>query len=252
MSNNSFRNLNKLNEEYEDGLFFLAMNDLALKEGEEFLKDNEEMKSDHEGPSPESIKKFSKLLDSYLKKEKKAHKKNHTLNMLGKAAVAMLSVIIIFSTMMLTVQAFRIRVLNFLISIEPEYTSYQLNDADEEQNNAQLIIDWKNAYVPTYIPEGYTIGEMSYSDSIKKITMENTNGSYIIYTEFESKNNITVDTENASLIETVTINGQDGTLSIKDSITTIVWEMDNHLFIVQGQLSSDEAIEIANGVKFIK
>ncbi|NLH02304.1 MAG: DUF4367 domain-containing protein [Clostridiales bacterium] len=86
----------------------------------------------------------------------------------------------------------------------------------------------------------------------KIIFTKREDNSSVIYTEYNSKNSIAVDTENASLVETVKINGQDGTLSVKDSTTSVVWAMDNHLFTIQGQLSADEAIKMAEGVKFIK
>lgn len=75
---------------------------------------------------------------------------------------------------------------------------------------------------------------------------------FLIYTEYTSANSIAVDTENASLIEKVKINSQDGMLSVKDSIVSVAWVMNNHLLTVQGNLSNEEAIKIAEHVKFIK
>lgn len=165
----------------------------------------------------------------------------------------MLALVVTFSAMMLTVQAFRIQVLNFLISIEPNYTSFQLKDNNDGQNNEQLIVNWTNAYVPTYIPEGYDVSNISYSDSTKKITFTNQeDDSSIVYTEYNSKNSIAIDTENASLIKSVKINGQNGTLSVKDSTVSLVWIIDNHLITIQGQVSTEEVIRMAEGVKFIK
>ena len=240
----------KLNDDYEDALFRLVVNNAAEEEGKQLLKDNEQLHSSQDDlPSAESMKAFTKLLDAHLKKEKKVHNKAHFSN-LNKAAVAVLTIVVLFSTMMLSVQALRVKVLNFLISIQSEYTSFKLEDDD--QTAEKLIVDWKNAYVPTYIPKGYSVTDMSYSDAIKKITLDSEdNKTSIIYTQFES-GSISIDTENASLIETIKINDQDGTLSIKDATTTVVWKMDNHLFIVQGQISRKEAIKIAESVKFIE
>jgi hypothetical protein len=101
------------------------------------------------------------------------------------------------------------------------------------------------------MPEGYEVTEMSSSDSLKKVILENADSSSIIYTEYESDSSLSIDTEDASLIETIKINGHDGTLSEKGSITTVVWKMDGHLFVVQGQISTDEATKIAENVKFV-
>lgn len=252
MPNNNAERIRELNELYEDGLFRLVMNDVAEKEGEILFEENERLKSDSENlPSQEDIDRFARRLNSHLKKTKKNQRNHSTSRKFTGVAVALLVLVIIFATMMLTVQALRIQVLYFLISIEPNYL--QLNVDSNDQDNGDWIVNWINAYVPMYIPEGYEISSISYSDSARKIifTKQEDNSS-IIYTEYDSKNSAAVDTENASFIETVRINGQDGILSVKDSITSVVWTTDDHLFIIQGQVSTDEAVKMAEGVKLIK
>lgn len=241
----------KLNEGYENALFHLVMNDAAEEEGKQYFEENETLNANQKNsPSAENIKRFTKLLDSQLKKKKKFGRVHH-FSALNKAAVAVLAIFFTFSSMMVTVQAFRLSVLNFLISIEPKYTSYELQDDNQSGDNEKLIVNWTNSYVPGYMPEGYEVTEMSSSDSLKKIVLENADSTKIIYTEYESDSSLSVDTEDASLIETIKINGHDGTLSEKDLTTTVVWKMAGHLFVVQGQISTDEAIKIAENVKFV-
>lgn len=254
MPSNNAERIRELNEQYEDALFRLVMNDAAEKEGRLFFEENERLKNDPENlPSQKKIDKFTRLVDSRLKTAGKKQRNHRASKIFTRAAAALLALVVMFSAMMLTVQAFRIQVLNFLISIEPKFTSFQLKDNSDNQNNGQLIVNWTNAYVPTYIPKGYTVSSISYSDSAKKIIFtKQEDDSTIVYTEYNSINIIAVDTENASLVEKVKINGQEGTLSVKDSMTSVVWIKDNHLFTIQGQVSTNEAIKMAEGVKFIK
>lgn len=254
MPNNNPEEINKLNEVYENGLFSLAMNNLAREDGRIFLEENTQLKTDPQNlPSPESIKRFTRLLDEHLLHLKKSQKDSHILRIFKRTAIALMAVIISISAMIVSVQAFRVQVLNFLISIEPKYTSLQLNDNNKAQGAEQLIVNWTNAYVPTYMPDGYEVGSITYTDSIKKLVFENLDKtSLITYTEYDSTNTIAVDTEGASLIEKVNINGHDGTLSTKDSVTSIAWTIDNHLISIQGQINKVEAIKIAEGVEFVK
>ena len=252
-NNSSDQARKKLYDEYEDSLFRLVMNDVAEKEGKLLLEENEKLKNNQEYvPSPESIKKFSNQLNTYFKEHKSTNRR-HTFKALNKVAVAMLAVFLVFSTAMLTVQAFRIDVLNFLISIEPKYTSFQLDD-NESASSKSLVVNWTNAYVPTYIPKGYEVGNISYSEPLKTLTFNNKQDekAFIVYSEYDSSNNVEVDTENASLVETIKVNGYNGTLVSKNSIVTVAWEMDNHMFTVQTQEGTGEAIKIAEDVKFIK
>jgi hypothetical protein len=245
--------LNDINERYNDDLFRLAMQYAAEKEGKLFVEEMKHREPECQ-PSQEQIKKFAKRLDTHLKRRMRASRSRHFARILNKAAVAMLALIVVFSVAMVTVDAFRVSVLNFLISIEPKYTSIQLDDKSDDLSNAQPIVDWNNAYVPTYIPAGYEIISVSNDNVNKNITFANTQDDslFIIYSDYDSTTSIAVDTEDASTIEKIVINGQDGTYSEKNSIISIAWRMDDHLFTVQGNLSKDEAIKIANNVKFIK
>lgn len=255
MSNNRDE-IKILYDAYEDGFFRLVMNNVAEKEGKLLFDENEMLKGVPGSiPSEEDIKKFSQLLDFRLKKSKHRHNAPRFSKMINRATVAALAIIIVFSATMVTVQAFRIQVLNFLISIESKYTAYRLSGGDENnKNKAGLAVNWTNAYVPTYIPEDYEVTSIFSSDALKKIILTNKKDKalYIIYCEYSSFNSIAVDTENASLVKKVKINGEDGTLSVKDTTVTVAWIIDEHLFTVQGSLNTDEAVRLAESVKFNK
>lgn len=256
MPSNSADSIKKLNEEYEEALFRLAMNDLIEEEGKFLFKENIQLKDNPEfQPSQEEIDKFTKLLDISLKKSKSKNRSYIIHKIVNTAAVITVTMIILFSTGFLTVQAFRIQVLNFLIDTESKYTSFQLSPSNEnQQESGELAVNWTNAYIPTYTPENYAVTSVSSSDSEKRIIFTNKKNEelFVMYCEYSSSNSVAVDTENASVIKKVKINGEDGTLSIKDTTVTVVWIIDDHLFTVQGQISTDEAIKLAESVKFIE
>lgn len=254
MPSNDPEGIKELNEVYENSLFSLAMDNLARKDGKMSLEENRQLKTDPQNlPSPESMKRFTKRLDAHLRNLRKSQKDSCILNIFKRTSVALIAAIIFFSAIIAGVQALRVQALNFLISVEPKYTLLQLKDNDNTQDAEQLIVNWTNTYVPTYIPDGYEVSSMTYNDSIKKLIFESSDdNSLITYTEYDSINNIAIDIEGASLIEKININGHNGTLSIRDSVTSIAWTTDNHLFSIQGQISKVEAIKIAEGVKFVK
>lgn len=256
MSNNQADGIKKLNEEYEDGLFRLAISDEAEKEGHLLTEENEQLKNDPEyALSQESIDRFERILKAKIKESKKKNKKIHFLKMFNKVAAVMFAVITVFSMTMMTVHAFRVHVLNFLINIKSNYTSFQINDDSKaNSNNQRMDINWSNAYVPTYIPNGFEITGTSADEAMKKIiyTGIKDQALNVIYYEYSSSFSIAIDTENASLVKKIYINGNSGTLSVKKDIVTVVWEMDGLIFTVQGQLSSEEAIKLAESVKFKK
>ena len=68
---------------------------------------------------------------------------------LNKAAVAMLIVVVLLFTTVAGVQALRVRVLNFLMDIQPEYTTFQLEENDSGSGDGSPAVNWTKAYAPT-------------------------------------------------------------------------------------------------------
>ncbi|TEB04877.1 hypothetical protein Psch_03639 [Pelotomaculum schinkii] len=242
----------KLYEEYEDSLFKLVMHDAAEKEGQLFLEEKEKLKNDPEFlPSKEAAQRFSQQLDAQLKKSKAYARRRRIWQALNRAAVAMLLMLVILGTTVATVEAVRVRVLNFLMDIQKEYTSFQLKDSSSGSEGGSATIDWRQAYVPTYIPDGYEVSATSQNENYKKIEFTNPRGSLITYMELSAAHKLAVDTENASVFEAVIINGHEGTLVVKNSLVTIIWAMHDHMFIIRGQIERDMAVKIAGGVKYV-
>jgi hypothetical protein len=245
---------NKLYEEYEDSFFKLVMYDVAEKEGKLFLEDIEGFKGhSNDLPSKEALRKFNKQLNTHFKKKKNYAAKERRLRIFNRAAVAILVVIVILFTTVASVQALRIRVLNFFMDINPKYTSFHLKESNNNSSSQNPAINWAKAYVPTYIPSGYKISNSTNSKSLKRIIFENEQNkdSLIIYMELSEAHSPAVDTENASVFKKVNINGHEGTLVIKNSIVTIVWQVDNSLFTIQAPISEEIAIKMAQGVKYM-
>ena len=252
-NNSSDQTREKLYEEYEESFFKLIVYDAAGKEGKLLLEENEKLKEDPEfSPSPEATQKFKKQLSFHLKECKTHEKKRHVTVVLKRTAMAMSAVVVLFTTMMFSVEAFRVKVLNLWLDIQPEYTSFQLKDNNGDSDTDRSAVNWTDAFVPTYVPEGYTATDISSNELSKRILFENEKKNLtIIYMELGSSSNLAVDTENASVMKTVKINGHDGTLIVKEPMVSVVWDMNNAMFLIQGQESVDETLKMAEGVKFV-
>ena len=242
----------KLYEEYEDSLFKLIMHDVAEKEGQLFLEEKEKLKNDPEFlPSQAAVQKFSQQLDTQLKKPQAYDRRRRIWQALNRAAVAMLIVIVIFFTTVATVEAVRVRVLNFLMDIQKQYTSFQLKESSSGSEGSSTIVDWRGAYVPTYIPDGYEVSAVSDGKLLKTIEFKNPQGSLITYTELSEGTKPALDTEDASFFEAVSVNGHEGTLVLKDPLVTIIWAMQDRMFMIRGEMEKDMAVKMAEGVKSI-
>lgn len=243
---------NKLRENYEQALFQLVMHDAAGREGSCLLEENQKLKALAESrPSEEALRKFTEQLDAHLRKKKADARRKQLPRLLRRMAVAAVAICFVFFTAMTTVQAFRVKVMNIWMEIQPEFTIFRLKEDSIGTSGDNLVVNWTNAYVPTYIPEGYTVGSMSINEPAREIVYTRGDSS-IIYTELDASSSPVIDTENASRLETVNINGHTGTLVQKNGVTTIVWDMDGRLFLIQAWTDADTAIKVAEGVKYVK
>lgn len=91
----------------------------------------------------------------------------------------------------------------------------------------------------------------SNSELLKKIEFKNQHRASITYMELSGNDKTAIDTENTSF-ENVSINGHDGTVVMKNSLVTVIWTMNDHIFMVRGQTDKNTAIKIAEGVKYIE
>lgn len=250
MPNNSPEQIKKkLYEEYEDSLFKLVMHDAAEKEGQLFLEEKAKLKNNPEyQPSPAAIQRFSQQLDNHLKKQKGYAGKQRILSTINRAAVAMLIILVLLGSVVMTVEAVRVRVLNFVMNVKPEYTSFALKD---NGNRGEKNVDWHKAYAPTFIPAGYEVNAVSAGEFSKTIEFKNKQGLLITYMELNEDSQSQLDTQNASSIETVNINGHEGKLIIKNAMLTIIWPMHDHMCIIRGQMEKDTAVKIAEEVRYI-
>jgi hypothetical protein len=249
----TLQSLNMLNDSYEEQLFRLAISELtADAEGIALLEGGG--LNQYEAPSEAALKRFASRAVRYIAQTEKAsgRKEYRPHRILGKAAIALLAAVALFAILMLTVDAFRVRVLNLLIKTEPKYTSVQLTDEAAAPQEGRPVLDWKNAYVPTYIPDGYAVSDVLNSDACKKIVFANpkTSDSFQ-YVDYSNMDFVTLDSENADLVRQVKINGSDGTLIVKNTNISLAWAQDHHLFMILGNLGQDEAIKTAENVKFI-
>lgn len=242
----------KLYEEYEDSLFRLVMHDTAENEVNFFLIEKERLKNDPDfQPAKEELEKFSQQLDVHFKKKKAYAARQRIVKLLNRSAVAILVGIILLFTTVSSVEAVRIRVLNFFMDIRQEYTSFQLKENENDSTGGSPVVNWNKAYVPTYIPDGYELSNTFHSEFVKKLVFKDQQDSLIIYTELSEANSPGVDTEKASALKTISINGHKGTLVVKNSMVTIVWAIGNSMFTLQSGTSEETAIKIAEGVKYI-
>jgi hypothetical protein len=254
---------NTLREEYEEALIKLAMSSFAEREGQRFMQENEALKDDpFYQPSAEAERKFKRAINRHYYKQKTKHFLQASYQHLNKVAIVSLIAIILLATSALAVEAVRVKILNFFVNFQEEYTEIRLKEKSGEQNFGEEDIigknipsNWKNAYAPLEIPAGYSINNSVNDGNFKTIEYANGRNEMIIYQQFDEQVVSNIDTEKADSIKEITVQGHKGLLVNKDGKRTITWSNDAKVFLIitkASNLQEEDIIKMAESVTLIK
>lgn len=138
----------------------------------------------------------------------------------------------------------RIKVLDFITTIEDRYTSFEFRDTGKF---LYVPSEWEGYYYPTYIPVGMTL---SFVDP-ENVVYSSVDGTVLDFDDMNEGAVGTIDTEGA-VIDVMMVNGHEAMVVKKEPWTSILWNIDNRVILVSYSGDQDEAIRIAESVQMIK
>ena len=208
----------KLLEQYDDAAFALLMDEYAEEEGARLMAEFEAAQAAGQVPQmPAELDEQCRRMirrDRAKKRGKQAARSFRKVAV--KAAVAVLVFIGLMTTVVMSVDALRVPVLNYLIE---QYGKYSSIDFSDQTNNVTLgnSID----PLPNLIPEGYT--EVVYDDSngLISVMYENESGNYILFYMIPASGEFWFDTEGATC-ENVML-GDYSAILIREERLQMIW-----------------------------
>lgn len=224
-----------MNNKGIDNAFEALLEQAVKKSGESFGKS-------YPKPKPhEFSEKFNKDMDRFFKKQKNRLLIKKIKKYSQRAAVIILIFGVLSGIAVFSVQAWRVKFLNFIMEITHTDTTinFDENSKGDTFSNEDVTLG--------YVPEGFKL-EKSESRG---------NGLFLVFTnndkDFRLKINsvsgsLSIDTENAD-IQKLKINGMDALYSSNNNINIIVWQNDELTYSLSSNLDKDEIIRIVENVK---
>lgn len=204
---------------------------------------------------PELDARIKKLLSRYNMKVNLKTAWNTTTKVFPKVATFFFVIFISFTILVTSVNAVRATVLNFIIEARKEYTNINLKEDGldaSQQEISGIPPEWKDVYVPTFVPAGFRITKAESLTFTKIVHYANDHGQLIVFQQHHGENiNIGVDTENA-VSERILINGQEGLLVEKNGRTTLIWHNNDFLYSLMSEIDKNELIKMAESIKMKK
>lgn len=227
----------KLMEEYENSLMSLAVSEMLEKMGKELEEEYKNMEDIP--PDPEAGKKFYKAIDrEYKKGRRRAFGKKAAK--FGRYAVTVCAAVIVaVSISVVSVDALRVKFLDWLANIRPTHTTY---------NDYSHLNDM---YFPEHIPSGYSLQSFSHEGALTTENFTNLEDNHIMLTICPEDYVYNADNENTDN-EVIKINDSVGIYFVKDDCITLIWNKEGNNYTISTNdfsISKDEIVKIAQSIK---
>jgi len=241
-----------LREQYEDSLFRLLMDDFVEEEGQRLLEENENLKKDTDFVLPNGLEaRGEKTIRETFEAKRRMRSWQSAKKILSRVAVIALACGVAFVTLFSTVSAFREAVNKILLNDETVNTDIGFKGSNVTGKLGNQIEVPSGAYLPTWLPEGYTFDSYERSEFQAIATYKNDSGNNIYYYELKNEPVLGADTEEADSTENISINGYDGLVIVKGATISITWvDSKRNIFARIKTLNIDKetAIKIAQSI----
>lgn len=225
----------------------LIAEEMLEEDDEIFMKEVEEAKNDPAFANTDiSRKKMEKVIADELKKLKKNKKRKNKTFM--RVASVLLVLLIGFSATTLTVKGFREKVWAFITNVGNSTHSSIISSNDE---NKAALDSYEGKYIPTLIPEGYKIIEVTNKTDLKTIKMQDYSGSIISFSEHLKNNDemLNIHKDNLNDYGRKNIDGTDVLINTKNNITNIIAIKDDAVIYIT---FNETDIDVIGFVKHIE
>lgn len=195
-----------LQERYEDALFALLMDDLAVEEGKKALQEHKRLKNDPEAEVPDqTLRRGLKTIRKHFSRKNAGKLYRVTAKVISRVAVVALVGTLTFTTAFAASTDFRINTLNYVIDVFDDRAIFSAENMDSDK-------------MPTvsagWLPEDYAQDDYESADKYVKMLFRTSDGREISVEIYDSSETSVIDTENAEL-GTAMVNGYEAVTIVK-------------------------------------
>jgi hypothetical protein len=161
-----------------------------------------------------------------------------------KAGAIAAIVIIVFSTVIFSVEAFRVPVLNYFKEFNQSSITIKVidNNVDYKDFNGSI----EGLYLPSYMPENYWVESIEPIGSSFRATFFNGKDK-IVLKKLLSGASIGIDNEDATA-ESITLFDHTAEYYETERMSTLIFQIDDTSLMLTGQVPRDELFKIAESI----
>lgn len=187
--------------------------------------------------------RFNRKMKAMLKYERRTPTMRKFLYRM-KIAVAMflITLMLTFGTVM-SVEAYRIRIFEFVTDVWDELTSIIIQSDENAEYDTLVLVS------PTYIPKGYSILEQTSSKYKNSIIYSDEHDNEIYFLQkLSSQSEFIFDSENVEVKE-INIGTNKGHMIVNKGVTQLYWYDNFNTYTLVGTLDQNEIIKMAESIQ---
>ena len=205
---------------------------------------------DEDIPELPTSKAFEKKMQKLIKEQRRNPRVNIILKVTKRTIAAMLAVVVLSFGSLMTVEAYREKVIEIVVQVFHELTDYRF--ASEKHASDDIVLpDVSFDYIPNGMQE---VENKVSANNGRCIIYEDSTGKFFELTQRAVGSNgdygSILDTENSNCTPE-TINGNEAFSNVKDGNASIFWTQDNVIYDIYGNLDLFEIVAIAKNMKII-
>ncbi|MCQ4864940.1 DUF4367 domain-containing protein [Pseudoflavonifractor phocaeensis] len=204
----------------------------------------EELKEPGPAPTVEELAHWSSELDRL---EQDASRKGLSRRKWGMRLIVVAA--LLGALLALSVGAIRAGILNLFIDAQEQFTQITTSQSPE-----RVVAGWRQFYLPSSLPDGYTMSSPINDEDMKSIEYSNSAGERILYYQYSPNSNIRLDTEKADKQYYDSIIGETAYLFEKGALSTLYWSTDGYILSIEfnpASVTSEDILDMAKSVQFI-
>lgn len=192
--------------------------------------------------------RFERKMKRLLAQQRRSPGTNRALLYVRRTAVAAMIVLTVSFAGLMTVEAHREKVVEFVTHVFHELTDYRF--VKEAPDTGEVVLP---DLTFGYVPEGFELTEDSMETATRRhFSYENTSGEFFRLTQqgitAEGDYRTILDTEDAQTYP-ITVNGNEGVFNTKSGYSSILWSDGPVVYHLRGTIEPEELKAIAENLE---
>ncbi len=191
---------------------------------------------------------FDSRMSAYFKTLRRKGAWRRTGKALTRVAVILIAFLAVSTTVVMSVDAFRVPALEFFGQVEDgAYSAYVLDSSDIYDAHTEEI---KGSFLPGYVPQGYKVDYVDKAGSWYYVSYKNDDNSFITFEMLIEGSGVTVNIDGVQ--KEVTVKDKPAKFFKNDGQSTVLFKYQKNAFMLSGTIDENEIIRMADSLEYYK